>query len=697
MAIDNLFENGKGCTSCGAPSPALAPSTNNPQWYIKDGTWWLGDYNSGQLAKGNKGDQGFTPYIGGNNNWWINGVDTGFSAEGSKPDDEDLINVGTGSNKVLKLKNRSYNPSSVDGRGYVILRKNMVGGVNLLRPEMLGTVGGTYTKNTTYIVRYDFVLESWIRVGDGTRFVFEGGSIRTTNDSQIVNEEGSVVNVNTSYSVDLTDSNKSIQTNVFRNQYLGGGRVSGGKTFVSSKVGWLNVNDYGIIGDGVTDVTVKLNALLNSNSLCPPDSVVYFPRGIYKITDTITVFAANVTLKGDDSGFDDASNLSVGDYVADFAVFRGVSSLWFTPTFTGANQEKIMINTGVNNFKINYDGLCMIASTWRQQSTEDYANGPTTGVKHRNRVFQDPTLLANNNKVSACSLVFGVMTNCNIFGFNGVGVYHAGYTAKIQSSRIGHCGTGVKTMNFTTKVWVSDSLLENVYISRCGIGIHASYWLIIYGLWMDEISEYGILQDQVDGGGVTYDLSLEIVGGHFNHIDYAAIKSTRLNNTQIFATMNRCGCYYAGYTYAEVPTIDKDKCCQIFVSGATVLSQIHIKNTEARVGDIVATRGGFCIASNIVSGTFNRCQIFVNGFNTSNLPYVLTGSGSTDAIFYWFNKKYEFVLGNTLLDRANGTTAQRPVLQNFASQIGYQYFDTTLGKVVYWKGLVWVDGSGTTV
>jgi len=40
-----------------------------------------------------------------------------------------------------------------------------------------------------------------------------------------------------------------------------------------------------------------------------------------------------------------------------------------------------------------------------------------------------------------------------------------------------------------------------------------------------------------------------------------------------------------------------------------------------------------------------------------------------------------------------GTTAGRPL----TSQIGFQYFDTTIGKPIWWNGLNWIDSAGTTV
>lgn len=42
---------------------------------------------------------------------------------------------------------------------------------------------------------------------------------------------------------------------------------------------------------------------------------------------------------------------------------------------------------------------------------------------------------------------------------------------------------------------------------------------------------------------------------------------------------------------------------------------------------------------------------------------------------------------------ANGTTAQRPTVR----PIGFSYFDTTLGRNIWWRGAAWVDGAGTVV
>lgn len=53
--------------------------------------------------------------------------------------------------------------------------------------------------------------------------------------------------------------------------------------------------------------------------------------------------------------------------------------------------------------------------------------------------------------------------------------------------------------------------------------------------------------------------------------------------------------------------------------------------------------------------------------------------------------RIEFVMNS--VPEPFGTTSQRPTVVT----TGYQFFDTTLGKPIYWYGSEWIDSTGTTV
>lgn len=90
------------------------------------------------------------------------------------PDDEDLESVknNLGIN-TIKLKNREYNPVNFSGKGYIILRKNIIGGKNILSQDNINK------ENTIYVIRYDFDLNTdIINIPTNCILQFEGGTLK---------------------------------------------------------------------------------------------------------------------------------------------------------------------------------------------------------------------------------------------------------------------------------------------------------------------------------------------------------------------------------------------------------------------------------------------------------------------------------------------------------------------------------------
>lgn len=93
------------------------------------------------------------------------------------PDDEDLTSQddGTGS-YVMKLADRSYNPTNFSGKGYKILRKNIVNGENIFTKNLLNE------NNTIYEIRYNYDLDgAEITIPENCTLKFKGGSISNGN------------------------------------------------------------------------------------------------------------------------------------------------------------------------------------------------------------------------------------------------------------------------------------------------------------------------------------------------------------------------------------------------------------------------------------------------------------------------------------------------------------------------------------
>lgn len=88
-------------------------------------------------------------------------------------DDEDLVSVDKGESlSVLKFADRAYNPDRFSGKGYKILRRNIIDGKNILTQEMINQ------PDTIYEIRYDFDLDgTTIKIPEGCILDFQGGSI----------------------------------------------------------------------------------------------------------------------------------------------------------------------------------------------------------------------------------------------------------------------------------------------------------------------------------------------------------------------------------------------------------------------------------------------------------------------------------------------------------------------------------------
>lgn len=126
------------------------------------------------------------------------------------PDEEDL----TVKDGKLKFNDKEYDPNKYSGLGRVMLRRNMVDGVNVLTQEMMSK------PNTRYIIQYDFDLRGeTINVPDNCILHFVGGSL---NNGKIVGEDTKVLNYfsgdaitsgNITYQGSVADEEDITQTN----------------------------------------------------------------------------------------------------------------------------------------------------------------------------------------------------------------------------------------------------------------------------------------------------------------------------------------------------------------------------------------------------------------------------------------------------------------------------------------------------
>lgn len=125
----------------------------------------------------------------------------------NNPDDEDLESFTKDNTSYIRFKNRN----TAYGGGYIILRKNIVNGVNLLTSSVFTQ------ENTTYEVRYDFDLNgASISIPSGCTLHFVGGSFSNGaivgSNLQVISERPCFDNV----ALSGTLANREVNGNWFK-------------------------------------------------------------------------------------------------------------------------------------------------------------------------------------------------------------------------------------------------------------------------------------------------------------------------------------------------------------------------------------------------------------------------------------------------------------------------------------------------
>lgn len=120
-------------------------------------------------------------------------------------------------------------------------------------------------------------------------------------------------------------------------------------------------------------------------------------------------------------------------------------------------------------------------------------------------------------------------------------------------------------------------------------------------------------------------------------------------------------------------------------------SNVYIRTTEInQKGDAVRAENAAVVAVRNMSGSGNGYGFFA----VSSVIISETGNTIT-ANTLWSPGSY--ASGLCIPGRTTGSTSQRPDLGTSSTVRGFLYFDTTLGKPIYWNGSGWVDANGESV
>ena len=156
----------------------------------------------------------------------------------------------------------------------IILKKNLVNGVNTLTQEMISTT------NTKYVIKYDFTLGENITVPDNCILEFDGGSIlaNSSNDTIIGNNTGINAGLVKIFNIDVT--------------------LTGTWKLIEVYPEWFGaIADYNISSNIGTDASLAINKAINvAETIAVPK--IKFVGGYYLVTSSIQITKGNICLEG---------------------------------------------------------------------------------------------------------------------------------------------------------------------------------------------------------------------------------------------------------------------------------------------------------------------------------------------------------------------------------------------------------------
>lgn len=292
----------------------------------------------------------------------------------------------------------------------------------------------------------------------------------------------------------------------------------------------VNVKNHGVKGDGVTDDTQAIQDLLDT---IDSGVTLYFPQGVYKITDTLVV-KKHLNIIGETryGTFQSASNkihsASTLNYVGD-----GNKSL--------LTKGDGYVNLTIQNMSF-YGNSYTVEDTGHKSKSGDYGKYYIATSTKENVNGVD---LTNTNGAF-------FIADCYFQGFSGNALI-ATQHKKIFNCAFYKCNVAILLLTY-------DCLIDYCWICRCSIGILTTTvnTLGVYNTWFDQMEQHAIKAES--------QLTINMNSCWIDMVDYSAIclLNSTLSNARIDARMSRCAMAYAGATEAEITKEEAYKACTIY-------------------------------------------------------------------------------------------------------------------------------------
>lgn len=560
-------------------------------------------------------------------------------------DEEDLTEADC---HVIKLKDRKYNKALASGLGYKILRKNWVNGKNIITQDMINEA------NTVYEVRYDYDLNGeTINIPEGCILNFANGSIS-----------------NGTLNATISDIRSSSYNQILFNIQLKG-------KYYNCYTSWLGNN-------------------INNDILC---KFIYI-----NINNDITI---NYINNGDCNKYD------INIYGNNHTININAKKIGTIYSYLFTNYKNLIIRDCNINCNLDYNFS-------EERKCLFYKNLADYGKTYINNITYNGNAIFNKYYVTHIGIGDIIIENSQ-FNSNGEFVFEYLYREFVDYERIQNnliikdCGFNfIHNDNGYIGPISIQSSINNVLIKNCRfISItdsnnNSNIECVAINTTYDNCLLYNCGFNSSNNVGKAFTgetLSINIINCKLSG-DIKGFKNSYKINDYNNINIENCEFYLN-------MQIDIDEVNNLYISNSKIYNYDTLRWTYININN--ADELKYIDIKNSSFGKENKISIKTDNdiniddkVNITNIQFLAESLFTKD---YPYETKLNDINNIKNLNKTNlsfiqnvgwiiagnkinfGTTEQRTT----NVPIGFEYFDTTLNKPIWWTGTKWVDSAGSDV
>lgn len=630
------------------------------------------------------------------------------------PDDEDIASV----DNMLKLKDREVDAANFQSKGYVILRKNLflVNGTvkNILTQDMINQA------NTIYEIRYDFDLNGkTINVPENCTLRFEGGSLNN----------GIIIGNNSTYIYNKHLIFKDIQLKYISEVYID----------------WFAESWNDDISDLINDLSKTCNTIIFSSRTYTCKKIIILRNGTNLIGNFATLIINSIKFESNNNvinfnikNYNNEENTALFDISSNYAIRNFVKiqidNICFYNNGDCNNIDLIRIGcggiiSGLHSIKIS------------NIKSEGYFK---TGINLKQEGNNSPFI----TNVLVIDCFFYDIRNAVILeqlDYNKplVNIYQDIRFVRVES-QYGNNENTFFTITGSQRLFIKDCtcwdipnnipqyIIKDKYVKAQVTGDFVDIFAQLY--INNELQSNFNIADNItlcnNINSDSYETAKSINKKNMNVASSHSVKQfvdIQKNSNEGFighyytsnnSISNKLIEYLLGINPNGHPSVAKREDDNNF-DIKTIYSQLYFPYSYANSRPDNPVRGQIdfdCVTwLPIIFSPYNGVNHWVNtdGIqidekcfvpivnNTTNLTQLhITSRGFKCYVIdlhkwcVWTGSRWE-TYDNHSVNNIRGTSNNRPNIPDWDS--GFQYFDTTLNKPIWWTGTKWVDATGADV